>query len=681
MELISTVCPRNCYSSCSLMVQVENNKIKRIFPHDANKATPEGVCLKGLSYIERANSPERIIYPLRKKNNGTFERISWDEAYKTIAEKLQYFKKTYSTQSILFYYASGMSGELNGFSKAFWRLFGGATSTYGNLCWPAGLEATRLMIGENKHNAPWDLENAKLIIIWGKNPVETNVQQIIHIQKAIDQGAKVVLIDPRKSPTAAYAHHFYRIKPGTDGALALAIAHLLVKNNQTDSPFIDKYVHGFEAFCKNIEQNTPEWAAKITGISVNEILSLTKLVASTKPMTIVPGYGMQRYSNGGQTIRCLLALQIITGNIGKKGATWHYANLQSYIFDQTKEPQSYYPEINSEALFRRTISMARLGQDMLAQQNPPIKMMWIERGNPVSQNPETPTVIKAIRQLEFRVVVEQFFTDTALEADIILPAKNMFEQSDFVGGYWNPYMQLRQKLVQPAGEVKPETQIYYELAQYLKIPQEEIDKHLLKPDDKSTENYLKSLLKPFPELNWEALKKGPQIAASHQEIAFEDMKFNTPGGKIELYSSQAKELWNVSPLPDYTHLKEGENNSEFKLYLMSPNTKNRIHSQFGNLNSIKIVDPKPLAYISPELASAKQISEGDKIRIYNNRGSITIEARFDIGMYPNAVLIHNGWQLLNEMSNPNQLSLGRETDMGHGTAFHDNMVAIERVLN
>jgi anaerobic selenocysteine-containing dehydrogenase len=164
MEIFSTVCPRNCYSTCSLKVRVEHGKVVGIDPHPVNLATPEGPCIKGLAYVERANSPDRIIYPMLRGHGGNFERISWDTAIELIAGKLTKIKQQYGAHAVMFYAASGMSGMLNSVSSEFWRMFGGATTTYGNLCWPAGLEATRLTLGANKHNAPWDLENAKLIV-------------------------------------------------------------------------------------------------------------------------------------------------------------------------------------------------------------------------------------------------------------------------------------------------------------------------------------------------------------------------------------------------------------------------------------------------------------------------------------------------------------------------------------
>ncbi len=568
----------------------------------------------------------------------------------------------------------------NEFSSKFWELFGGATTMYGNLCWPAGLEAERLTMGDNKHNNPWDIENANLIILWGKNPAETNIQQMIFIEKAQENGAKLVVIDPRRTPSSERADILIQPKPGTDAALALGIANILIQNNWIDQDFIDKNVLGFEEFNESVKSYSLKRTSELTDISEDLIEELAFIIGNTKPMTLAPGYGMQRYTNGGQTIRCLLALNVITGNIGKPGACFHYANLQSYVFDSVKEPMSYYPELNPNPIFRRSISMAKLGEDMLAQKNPELKMIWIERGNPITQNPDTNTVLKAFKKLEFKVVVDQFMTDTAKEADIVLPAKNMFEQSDIVGSYWNPYVQLKPKVVDPAGEVKPESEIYYLLAQKLGFSKEEIEKYIPEPGNENIENFLKSKVKEFPKLNWSQLKEKPEIAPGNQSIAFEDLKFNTASGKIELFSEEAAQKWNVNALPTYEPLIDEETKLErkFPLQLLSPNTKNRIHSQFGNLEVIKQFSDGPEAILNASDAIDRGINDGDSIRIYNDRGELKTKAKLNFSIKKGCVVYYNGWWL-QEGGTPNLLSKGRETDMGYGTAFHDCLVEVEVV--
>ncbi|RXQ88831.1 hypothetical protein EO244_14980 [Ancylomarina salipaludis] len=674
MKLISSACPRNCYSTCSLKVRVENNRICGIEPHSENKATPEGPCIKGLAYVERANSKDRILYPQKRVAEGKYQRISWDEALDCIAENLSNCKEQFGPHSVLYFASSGMSGLLNGVSTSFWKLFGGATTTYGNLCWPAGLEATRLCLGANKHNAPWDLEHAKLIVLWGKNPAETNIQEMIPIEKAQEKGAQFIVIDPRRTPSAERANSLFQVKSGTDAALALGLAREIIKNDWIDHDFIEKNVLGFEQFKERAEAYTPEKVSQICRISETSIRHLAKQIGTIKPMTLIPGYGMQRYENGGQTTRCLLALSVITGNIGKQGACWHYANLQSYVFDDLKEPLSYFPGCEHPS-FRRKVSVAKLGEDLLKLVDPEVKMIWVERGNPLSQNPDTNSIRKAFRKAGFRVVVDQFMTDTAYEADIILPAKNMFEQSDIIGSYWNPYVQLKQKVVEPAGEVKPETEIYYLLAKRLGMDAAEISKHIPAPTDEAIENYLENCLKKFPELSLEALKEGPQLANSFEEIPFVDHQFPTPSGKIELYSKQAQEMWGIDPLPDYRPLPE---QNEFPLQLISPNSKNRIHSQFGNLEVIKQFDPEAYLFVHPLDAEAREIANNERVKLYNHQGQAELKVQFDLGLRPGNVVLTNGHWALNGAS-PNLFTKGTETDMGHGTAFHNTWVDIEKL--
>lgn len=674
MKIFSTACPRNCYSTCSLKVRVENEKVIGIDPHPGNLATPEGGCIKGLSYVERASSKDRILYPLQKVADGKYERISWDKAFDLISDRLQLCKEKYGPHSVLFFAASGMSGLMNGVSSSFWKLFGGATTTYGNLCWPAGLEGTRLTLGANKHNAPWDLEHAKLIVLWGKNPAETNIQQMIPLEKAQEKGAHFVVVDPRRTPSAERANSLFQIQSGTDAALALGLAREIIHNNWHDQDFIQKYVLGFEEFTQRVESYTLDKVSEICRIPKEAIQDLAKQMGTIKPMTLVPGYGMQRYENGGQTTRALLALSVITGNIGKSGACWHYANLQSYVFDSLKEPESYYPGCE-DPCFRRKISVAKLGEDLLKINDPEIKFIWVERGNPLCQNPDSNKVRQAFRKADYRVVVEQFMTDTALEADLILPAKNMFEQSDIIGSYWNPYVQLKQKVLEPAGEVKPESEIYYHLAKRLGFAESEITKYIPEPTDEGVENYLNQFLNDFPELSLEELKKGPQLANSFEEIPFSDYQFNTPSGKIELYSQEAADRWGVDPLPDYVPLPEYQ---DFPLQLLSPNSKNRIHSQFGNLQVIRQFETEAFLFVHPLDAEERGIENFEMVKLFNSEGESRVKVSFDMGLRRGNVVLTNGHWHKNGAS-PNLFTKGVETDMGHGTAFHNTWVEVEKV--
>ena len=680
-----------------MKVTVENGRLRRIEAHPDNRATAEGPCLKGLSYVERTHSPDRILYPLRRRpGTSTFDNIRWDEALDIIAEKLSRYRDDFGPKSVLYYAGSGTKGLLNGVGMAFWRLYGGCTTTYGDLCWPAGLEATRLTLGENKHNAPWDIENARLIILWGKNSAETNVHQTVFIDRALERGARLVVIDPRRTQSAERASLLVQPRPGTDGAIALAIAHLLIGNGTIDRDFIDRHVHGYPDFEAVVESFTPEKAAVISDVPERYIHQLAEWIGTMSPVTINTGFGMQRYTNSGQTMRSIIALLAITGNIGKPGAGWIFADLQSHVFDAVKDPVAFYPPETPDGVVRVSISTARLGRDMLAATSPPLKAVWVERGNPVTQNPETNTVLSAFRSLDFRVVVEQFMTDTAREADIVLPAKTMFEQTDVIGAYWHPYIQLKQKVLEPPGEVKPESEIYWHLAHRLGLSTEDIASVIPGPADEDIERYLKQRLQPFPDLTLERLAEGPIIAPGHEEIAFSDFRFPTPSGKIELRSGEAKARWGADPLPVYHEPAESaasrggayepaesvarragaDGSGRYPLYFMTPNTKNRIHSQFNNLQTIRAVSPKPTLAINPEDAGKRGVEDGAMVRVFNDRGAVEVEARIEMGIKAGCVSMTNGWWIT-DGGTVNFCSLGRETDMGHGAAFHDNLVDVQ----
>ncbi|MCM2254221.1 MAG: molybdopterin-dependent oxidoreductase [Vicinamibacteria bacterium] len=660
-----------------MRVTVEGGRLVRIEGVPENRATPEGPCLKGLAYVERAHSPQRIVEPLRRQPDGSFAPTSWDEAIETIAVQLERLRTAHGPQTVLYYTGSGTKGLLNGCGMAFWRLFGGCTTTYGDLCWPAGLEATRLTLGANTHNAPWDLERARLIVLWGKNAAETNVHQMPHVDRAQAAGARVVVIDPRRTETAERADLLAQLRPGTDGALALGLGHLLVRDGHVDQAFIERHVKGFAEYASAVGEWTPERVAAITELPVATIEALAQLLGTVKPMTIVPGFGMQRFTNSGQSMRAMLALCAITGNLGRPGAGWMYANLQTQVFSPVKDPIDCYPPKPADGIVRVSLSTARLGRDMLATADPPLTFAWVERGNPIPQNPETTKVIEGFRRLEFRVVVEEFLTDTAREADVVLPAKNLFEQTDVIGAYWHPYLQLRPKVLEPPPGVKPETEIYRALGHRLGLDDGELAAALPGPSEASIEDWLSAKLAPLG-ISLDQLRAGPVLSPEFEEVAFAGDRFPTPSGQVELWSDEARARWGVPELPSWQEPGERpERGGRFPLHILTPNTKNRIHSQFGNLDTIRRMAPAPFVAIHPVDARARAVREGDLVRVFNDRGELRLPVRFDHGLKPGCVAITNGFWLT-EGAAVNLLSQGRETDMGHGAAFHDNAVQVER---
>ena len=678
---ITTACPRNCYSTCGMRVTVEDGRLRRIEAHPANRATPDAVCLKGLSYVERVYAKDRVLHPLRRTASGSFERVSWDEALDLVAFRLRALRK--EPQSVLFYSASGTKGLMNDVATSFWRLFGGCTRTYGDLCWPAGLEATRLCLGANEHNAPWDLANARLVVFWGKNAAETNVHQMAFVQQALDRGGQVVVVDPRRTETAERAALHLRPRPGTDAAIALGVAHRLIARGLVDEPFVRDHVLGFEAFRESVSDRTPAWAAEVAGVPEAQIERLAELLGTVKPATINAGFGMQRYTNSGQTLRAMIALLALTGNVGKPGAGWVFANLRSHVFHPVKDPLAFYPPETPDGVFRVSISTALLGPQMLATTDPPLRMAWVERGNPIPQNPETPTVRRAFRALEFRVVVDEFLTDTAREADLVLPAKSMFEQTDVIGAYWHDCLQLKQKAIEPPGEVKPESEVYRLLAERLGFPRDAIARELPGPSDAEVEAFLEAKLRAVdPSLTLDRLREGPvrapgacrrRLCRSALPDAIREDRAPLRGGRAAVGRRSAAGAGR-EPV-EWTGGEPGT--VRFPLHLLTPNTKNRIHSQFGNLPSIRALDPEPVVCLAPGDAERRGLRSGDRARVFNDRGELTLRVRLDHGLRPGVAVVHNGWWLTDGGA-VNVLSKARETDLGFGAAFHENLVEVEK---
>lgn len=671
-KTVRTACPRNCYSTCGMLAEIEDGKLVRVAGDPANKATHGHLCLKGLAYPQRVYSPDRLLYPLRRngrRGGGKWRRISWEEAYTEITMQLQRIKAEYGPAAVLYYTYSGASGLLaEAFPLAFWHLYGGYTGTFGSLCWAAGLEATRLSYGENKHSAPWDLTNAKLIIVWGKNPASTNIQEMEYIEAAAEKGAELVVIDVMKTPTADKADIYLQPRPGTDGALALGLANVIISLGLQDEEFIEQHTTGFAAFKELAAQYPPERTAAITGVAARDIIDLAVHYAKTKPANIIFGYGPQRFSNGGQTVRAASLLPALTGNVGKRGGGWTYANLQGFLPHTLPLPP--VPE-----QVRVSIPIGKLATGLAETDNPPLKFGWVQCGNPATCNPNAGKVIEGLKKLDFLVVVEQFMTDTAELADIILPAKTLFEETDVVSGYWHSYIQIRDKAIESPGEVKPETQIFRELAARMGFSSEYF------PVD--TEAALdKVLTQCHPDLSLARLREGPIIAPWAQEIAWSDYRFATPSGKIEFYAAEAKEKWGVNPLPDFTEPVEGpatpERQKKFPLQLMTAHPRQRIHSQFNNLAWMAEINPEPEIMLHPKDAAARQIGDGDRVRVYNDRGELRLKAVLDWGVRPGLVNIYEGWWL-KQGGSVNLLSQDRMADMGNGTAFHDCLVEVVKL--
>lgn len=661
-----TVCPRNCYCTCGMVVTHAQGRITRIEGDPENDATRGRVCLKGISYARRLTTADRLLRPLERQPDGSFRPVSWDDALARIEARLEQTRSEHGPEAVLYYEASGSHGALGQLAMAFWRQFGGCTVAYGDLCWPAGLEATRLTYGGNRHSHPRCTLDSRLILLWGHNPAETNVHQMRWILDAQERGAVVALVDPRSTDTSDAADVHVQPRPGTDAALALGMARVIVDAGLHDAAFLERHAAGFEPYRERLRDYPLDRVAALTGVAAGAIERLALDYARHKPALLVAGFGLQRHHRAGQAMRAVALLPALTGNVGVAGGGFQYANLSSHCLVEPPLP----PE---PPRVRRGFPVSRLGPALAEIDGPPIRAAWIEKGKPASQHPRVDLVRAGLERLDLVVVVDQFMTDTARLAHFVLPAKSMFEEEDLVTAYWHPYLQHRAKLWDPPGEVKTETEIWRLLAGRFGF-----DTRYFPKDDEAVTALLRKMLPRAGLL--EELRQRPVDPTGDGAVAYAGFRFSTPSGKVEFASEEAARLWGVKSVPDYKPLDEGHEAagaSRYPLQLLSCKTRDRIHSQFGNLDWVRDVERPHVLDLHPDDAAARGLREGDEAVVWNDRGRLAIRVRLDDGLRPGVAHILEG-RCHEGDPDVNLLTDAGVTDMNHGATFYECLVEVTR---
>lgn len=642
----------------------ERHAIVSIEGDPLNAATGGHVCLKGLSYARRQTFDDRILTPLRRRPDGGFEPVDWDVALPDIARRLSGIRTAHGPSSVLYYEGSGSHGALGGLSMAFWNQFGGCTTTHGDLCWPAGLEATRLTYGANLHSHPKHTVDSRFVLIWGHNPAETNVHFWRLLLDAQQRGATLAVIDPRSTDTTDAADIHLQPRPGTDAALALGLARAIVDADLHDGEFLARCAHGFDLYRARLADYPVDRVAAITGLAPEAITELARAYARTRPALLAAGFGLQRHHRAGQAMRAVALLPALTGNIGVPGGGWQYANLASHCLRDLPLPP--------EPAARRSIPVSQVARHLEQLDAPPIRAAWVERGNPGSQNPAAHRLRRGLANLDLVVVVDQFMTDTAALAHYVLPAKTLFEEEDLVTAYWHPYVQWRAKVLDPPASVRPETDIWRALSAHFGY-----DTTWFPSDRRS---FLKALLPAGYEDAIDRLPHAPLDLSGRGDVAFADLAFDTPSRRIEFASADAAALWNVDPLPAYAPLEEGAESparTRFPLQFLSCKTRERIHSQFGNLDWVRAVERPHTLDMHPDDARARGIADGALVRVWNDRGEIRLAARVTPGIRAGVVHVLEG-RCHDGDPDVNALIDEGITDMNHGATFYECLVEVAR---
>ncbi len=663
---VSVSCPMDCFDLCRFRVTVEHNRVIHLAGDPHHPLTQGRVCRKGKKLVDRMNHPDRLRHPLIRSPKG-FVPASYDQVFDLLSEKLLSIRETDGNTAIMNYASDGYGGAKGRIQSIFFNCFGGDTRFEGSLCWGAGMAAQAYDFGSVQGHVPQDILNSKLVILWGRNPSHTSLHLQSLVAQARKKGARVMVIDPIHTATAKTCDRHIPIAPATDGALALAMARVLIEKELVDREFVKTHVQGFERFKTYVAGFTPEVAQQITGIGARDIEDLAVAYATTDPASIYLGYGLQRYENGGSTVRCIDALAALAGHIGKRGGGVNYAAKSLALFLNAPEKKS-----RKFAAHTRTFPVAKLGAFLQTAAAPPIKAIFVCGGNPLVQSPDLGTLVPAFSKIAFKVVFDHFMTDTAALAEVVLPAASVFEQEDlFVTSMYSHVLNYSQKAVEPPASIMPEFEFYLELARRLGLDNlgfnssadylEQCAAPVLKGADWPWDGHLESLNHQY-------------VHIKAHDIAWADQKFLTPSGKIEIYSEKAL-ADGLSALPQFSPARQGS--AGFPLRLLTCHTRDAMHSQgFEDQSEI------PQVFINDRTAralgekfSGQGVSTGQQVRVTGRNGSIQARVCLDGGIYDNTAFMYQGFW--HKSGAVNFLTESRVSEMGGQAAYYDSFCTLE----
>ena len=664
-----------------MLVTVKDGVAVKIQGDPGMPFTEGTLCTKVSYYLERTYSPDRVLYPQKrvgKKGEGKFRRISWDEALDEIAARLKAVAAE-DPQMILPLSYAGTMGMLQYSSmdrRFFHRL--GASQLERTLCSSAGKAGLKATLGGSYGMDPEQFVNSRLILIWGSNPIVSNLHFWSRAQEAKRRGARIIAIDPYRSLTAEKCSQHIALLPGTDAALALGMMHVLIAEGLVDRDYIERYTVGFDALKKRVlEEYAPARVAEICGISVGEVVQLAREYGRTRPAGIRLNYGMQRHAGGGIAARTIACLPALVGAWREPAGGIVLTTADFYGFDHAKLER---PDLLEKKT--RVINHSALG-DALTRAQPPVRATIVYNNNPVAVCPDSSKVVQGFaREDLFTVVMDSFLTDTADYADFVLPATTQLEHDDIHKSYGHLYVLANNAAIKPVGESLSNIEVFRRLAARMGFD----DPCFKDSDDDVARQALASGHRNLAGVSWEGLKaQGWMRLAVPQEFApFAQGGFATPSGKCELYS-EALAQQGVDPLPFYNPPAELPSSNpalarKYPLSFLSPPRRNFLNSSFANLPRFRDGDKTPEIELHPDDAAARGIRDGDAVRVFNDRGAFGAVAR--VNGKPRrgvAVALSVWWKKFSpDGRNANEVTSQRIADLGGAATFYDCLVEVEK---
>ena len=694
-------CPHDCPDTCAMIYEIKDNKLISVKGNKDHPYTRGGLCVKVKDFDKKHYHPDRLLYPLKRvgaKGEKKFERIKWSEAIKTITDKWKEIIKEYGPQAIMPYSYLGNQGLVHGLNgaDAFFNKMG-ATVCERTFCGEGSCTAYLTTVGPT---AGVDVESyihSKYIVIWACNSISTNLHHWAVIKDAKKKGAKVVVIDSYKSRTAKAADWHISPKPGTDGALAMGIINSIIEQDLIDKNYVKNYTNGFSELSEHAKSKTPEWASKITGVKVEDIKKLAFELATIQPAAIRMGVALERHYGGGQTIRAVTCISALTGawrHVGG-GITQFPVWEHPYKFDVICRPE-FIPE-NTRVINALQIGRALLGE---THSDIPIKSMMCWNANPVTQSPEAEKIVEGLKREDlFLVSAEHFITDTASYADIVLPAAMGAELEDIILSWGHLYLTYNEKCLDPPEEALPNNKIFQKLASAMGYK----DEQFKWSDSECLENYIDWKAPASKGITLDYLRKNGyarlNVGTKDDRCPHKEGNFPTEDGKCNFIIKNVKNFvagpfrqmyegnqpgQPLPELPDYVPPAESPNTNpelakKYPLNIISPKSHAFLNSQYANMDSKIKIQGEQFVLINKIDADNRNISDGENVKVYNDRGDFHGDARISEDVEPGIVVATLGyWRQKSKTGTVNSISSGLLADMGNAPTFSDNLVEVKK---
>lgn len=715
-RIVHTVCSHDCPDSCAVLVTVDDNgRAVKVQGDPAHPVTQGFLCGKVAKYLDRVYSPERILYPLRRKagaakgplkrgeEHNAFERVSWDEALDAIAARLQRISDEFGPESILPYSYAGTMGLLGygSMDRRFFHRLGGSQLDR-TICSEAGGVAWNLVYGRKLGTPAEDFKLAKLIVAWGANIHGNNIHLWPMVEQARRNGARLIVIDPYKTRTAALADWHIPIRPGTDAALALGIMHVILRDRLEDRAYIAGMTQGFERLADRAGDYTPDRVAKWTGMTAAEVERLAREYATTRPAVLRLNYGVQRSENGGTAVRAIAMLPALTGAWKYRGGGGSLSTSGAFHWDKKALER---PDLAMSSPLKRParlvnmstlgLALTELGQGPNAtpDDGPPVKALFVYNSNPGAVAPNQNAVRRGMSRPDlFTVVHELFFNDTTDYADYVLPATTFLEHTDMQGAYGHYFVQLSDQAIEALGEARPNVWLFAQLARRMGFeeqcfddsPERMIEQALALGEDGRSTN------PGMEHITLQDLKRGGHIPlAFHQSpeskpfMPYAEGPLPTPSGKIEFYS-ETLAAQGLDGLPAFSPPAEsrwGKSAERYPLEFLSRKADNYMNSTFANLAGHRKMEARTSQRLEmhPADAKARGITDGDPVCIWNDRGTIQLTASVNGSVPAGVVAARMDWgKFHRDGSNVNALTSERLTDIGGGATFYSALVEVAK---